>query len=134
MTTFVRNCPSNYTSQNNVVLMSPECHFVVAKTCQYYGLLITRFLNPRPLYQLIIIKSADKIPCYSHYSPKHETMSKEAVLDKVFLSTNCPYRGVKVPCFGKRVKVLTGEFSAFTIKSLQDNTTNAIGKLNLKKI
>ena len=32
--------------------------------------------------------------------------------------------------FWKSLKVLTREFSAFTIKSLQNNTPNAIGKLN----
>ena len=32
------------------------------------------------------------------------------------------------------MKVLTGEFSIFTIKSLQNNTSNVIGKLNLIKI
>ena len=52
----------------------------------------------------------------------------------VFPNTNCPYHDVKVTCFGKSVKVLTGEFSTFTIKSLQINTSNAIGKLNLMKI
>ena len=51
---------------------------------------------------------------------------------KVFPSTNCPCRGVKVTYFGQSVKVLTGQFSTFTIKSLQYNTSNAIGKLNLK--
>ena len=29
---------------------------------------------------------------------------------EVFPSTNCPYRGVKVTCFGKSVQVLTGSF------------------------
>ena len=53
---------------------------------------------------------------------------------KVFPSTNCSYHGVKVTCFGKSVKILSGEFSTFTIKSLQNNTSNAIGKLNLMKI
>ena len=38
------------------------------------------------------------------------------VMFKVFPSSNCPYHGVKVTCFGKSVKVLTGEFSTFTIK------------------
>ena len=32
------------------------------------------------------------------------------------------------------MKVLTEEFSTFTIKSLQNDTSNAIGKLNLMKI
>ena len=53
---------------------------------------------------------------------------------KLFPCTKCPYHGVKVTCFGKSVNVLTGEFSTFTIKSLQNNTSNAIGKLNLMKI
>ena len=53
---------------------------------------------------------------------------------KVFPSTNCPYRGVKVTCFGKSVKVLTREFSTFAISSLQNNTYNAVGKLKLMKI
>ena len=55
-------------------------------------------------------------------------------LFKVFSSTNCPYRGVKVTCFGKSVKVLIGEFTTFTIKSLQNNTSNVIGNWNLMKI
>ena len=41
---------------------------------------------------------------------------------KVFPSTDCPYRGVKVTCFGKSVTVLTREFSTFAIKPLQNNT------------
>ena len=53
---------------------------------------------------------------------------------RVFPSTNCLYLGVKVTCFGKSVKILTGEFSTFTIKSLQNNTSNAIVKLNLMNI
>ena len=53
---------------------------------------------------------------------------------KVFPSTNCPYRGVKVRSFRKSVKVLTGEVSTFTFKFLQNNTSNAIDKLNLMKI
>ena len=60
--------------------------------------------------------------------------SNSATSLKVFHSTNCPYRGEKVTCFGKSVKVLKGEFSAFTFYSLQNNTSNAIGKLNLMKI
>ena len=46
---------------------------------------------------------------------------------------NCPYRGVQVTCFGKSLNILTGEISTFTIISLQNNTNNAIGKLNLMK-
>ena len=42
--------------------------------------------------------------------------------------------GEKVTCFGKSVTVLSKEFSTFAIKSLQNNTYNAIGKLNLIKI
>ena len=38
---------------------------------------------------------------------------------------------MKVTCFGKSMNVLTGEISAFTIKSLQNNTFDTIGKLNL---
>ena len=53
---------------------------------------------------------------------------------KVFPSTNSPYLGVKVTCFGKSVTFLTGEFSIFTIKSLQNNTSNTIAKLNLINI
>ena len=45
---------------------------------------------------------------------------------KVFPSANCPYHGVKVTFFGKSAKVLTGEFSTFTIKSLQNNTSDAL--------
>ena len=46
----------------------------------------------------------------------------------------CPYHGVKITCLGKSVKVHTGEFSAFTIKSLRINTSTAIDKFNLMKI
>ena len=55
---------------------------------------------------------------------------------KVFPSTICPYHGVKVhvTCFRISVKVPTGEFPTFTIESLQNNTSNAISKLNLMKI
>ena len=53
---------------------------------------------------------------------------------KVFPSNDCPYRGVKVTCFGKSVTVLKREFSTFAIKSLQNNTYNTSGKLNLVKI
>ena len=49
-------------------------------------------------------------------------------LIKVFSSTNCPYHGMKVTCFGKSMKVFTGALSSFTIKSLQNNTYNAINK------
>ena len=49
-------------------------------------------------------------------------------LIKVFSSTNCPYHGMKVTCFGKSVKVFTGALSSFTIKSLQNDTYNAINK------
>ena len=30
---------------------------------------------------------------------------------KIFPSTNCPYYGVNVTCFGKSVKIFTGEFA-----------------------
>ena len=52
----------------------------------------------------------------------------------VFPSTNCPYRVVKVTRFGKSVNVHSGLFSTFTVKSLQNNTSNAIGKLNQGRI
>ena len=42
------------------------------------------------------------------------------IIYKVFPCTNCPYHGGKVTYFGKSVKVLTGEFSIFTIKSVQN--------------
>ena len=56
--------------------------------------------------------------------------------DSEFPSTNCPYRGVKATCFGKSVKVLTGDLFLFyiSIKSLQNNVYNAIVILNLMKI
>ena len=48
---------------------------------------------------------------------------------KVFPSTDCPYRGVKVACFGiKSVKVLIREFSIFAIKALQNNAYKVTGK------
>ena len=47
------------------------------------------------------------------------TQREDTAVYKVFPSTNCPYHGVKVTWFGKSVKVLTREFSAFTIKSLR---------------
>ena len=53
---------------------------------------------------------------------------------KVFPYTDYPYHGGKVTCFGKSVKSLTREFSTFVIKCLQNDTYNAIGKLNLMKI
>ena len=43
----------------------------------------------------------------------------------VFPITNCPYRGVKLNMFWEKHEVLIGEFSTFTIKSLQNNTYNA---------
>ena len=48
---------------------------------------------------------------------------------QVFPSINCPNRGVK-DVLVKSLKVPTGEFSAFTIKSLQNNTSHAISKSN----
>ena len=45
-----------------------------------------------------------------------------------------PIPGVKVTYFGKSEKVLTGVFSTFIIKSLENDTYNVIGKLNLMKI
>ena len=54
---------------------------------------------------------------------------------KVFPSSNCPYHGVKVKCYGKKsIQVPTREFSTFTIKSVQRNTYDVIWKLNLMKI
>ena len=44
-----------------------------------------------------------------------------------------PACGMKVTCFGKSVQVLLGQFSPFAIKSLQNNTSNTISTLNLKK-
>ena len=54
---------------------------------------------------------------------------------KVFPNTDWPYHGMKVTCFVKKsMKVLTSEFSAFVNIRLQNNTYNAIGKLNWMKI
>ena len=52
----------------------------------------------------------------------------------LFPRTNCPYRGVKVTCFEKKREVLTGEFSTVTLNCLQNNASNAFGKLNLMTI
>ena len=77
--------------------------------------------------------STDDIEIYIQYiltiSPKYFKF-----IIKVFPSTNCFHRGEKDTCFGKSVKVLTREFQTFTIKSLQYNTYNVIGKLNVMKI
>ena len=50
---------------------------------------------------------------------------------KVFPSTNCLYRGVKETCFRKSVRVFTGEFSAFTIKSLQRYSRTSLARTPL---
>ena len=75
--------------------------------------------------------------CGVLYRPRPFAPSRQnsiSNLFKVFPSTDCPYRGVKVACFGKSVKVRTREFSTFAIEQLQNKTYNATEKLSLMKI
>ena len=50
------------------------------------------------------------------------------------MTTDCSYRGVKVACLRKSVKVFQRELSTFAIKDLQNDTYNVICILNLMKI